>query len=160
MKTQRAIVALVAGLLFGLGMGYSQMIDPEKVIGFFDFAGNWDPTLAFVMGGAVVVTAIAYRLIFQRSAPVFDTKFYVPTRKDIDRPLILGAALFGIGWGIGGYCPAPAISALVLGSLNPFLFIAAMIAGSFTYKWVSDHNAAQSASLADQSGQEQARAKS
>jgi uncharacterized membrane protein YedE/YeeE len=160
MKTQRAVIALLSGILFGLGMGYSQMIDPEKVIGFFDFAGNWDPTLAFVMGGAVVVTATAYRLIFQRSAPVFDTKFYVPTRKDIDRPLILGAALFGVGWGIGGYCPAPAISALVLGSLNPFLFIAAMIAGSFTYKWVSYRTAAQSASLAGQSGQEQAGAKS
>jgi hypothetical protein len=143
MKTQRAIVALLSGLLFGLGLGFSQMIDPEKVIGFLDLAGNWDPTLAFVMGGAVLVTLITFRFILKRPAPILNSKFYVPSRKDIDQPLLIGAALFGIGWGIGGYCPGPAVTALVLGSLNPLLFVVAMITGSLTYKWISNRPAPQ-----------------
>jgi uncharacterized membrane protein YedE/YeeE len=147
MNTQRAIAALISGLLFGLGLGFSQMIDPQRVIGFLDIAGNWDPTLAFVMGGAVAVTAIAFRLVLKRPTPIFNGKFYVPTRKDIDSPLLLGAALFGIGWGIGGYCPGPAITAIALGTLNPLLFVAAMIAGSLAYKWVSTRGVSQSAVL-------------
>ena len=137
MKTQKTFIALVSGLLFGVGLGFSQMIDPEKVIGFLDLAGNWDPTLAFVMGGAVLVTLITFRFILKRPTPILNSKFHVPTRKDIDKPLLIGSALFGIGWGIGGYCPGPAVTSLVLGSLNPLLFVAAMIAGSLTYKWVS-----------------------
>ncbi len=137
MKTQRIFVALISGLLFGLGLGFSQMIDPEKVIGFLDLAGNWDPTLAFVMGGAVLVTIISFQFILKRPTPVLNGKFYVPTRKDIDTPLLIGSALFGIGWGIGGYCPGPAITALMLGTLNPLLFIAAMIIGSLVYRWLS-----------------------
>jgi hypothetical protein len=137
MKTQQTFVALASGLLFGLGLGFSQMIDPEKVIGFLDLAGNWDPTLAFVMGGAVLVTVISFRFILKRPTPILNGKFYVPTRKDIDKPLLIGSALFGIGWGIGGYCPGPAVTALMLGSLNPLLFVVAMVAGSLTYKWVS-----------------------
>ncbi|PSN10812.1 YeeE/YedE family protein, partial [filamentous cyanobacterium CCT1] len=97
------LVALVAGLLFGLGLGFSQMIDPQRVIGFLDVFGNWDATLAFVMGGAVLVTLLSFRFILRRSHPLLDGKFYLPTRNDIDRPLVLGAALFGIGWGLGGY---------------------------------------------------------
>lgn len=145
MKFQQHIVTLVAGLLFGLGLGYAQMIDPEKVIGFLDLFGAWDPTLAFVMGGAVVVTLITFRFILKRPHPIFGSKFYVPTRQDIDKPLVLGAVLFGIGWGIGGYCPGPAITALVLGSLNPVLFIVAMIVGSLTYKAISDRTPPQAA---------------
>ncbi|WOD38991.1 YeeE/YedE family protein [Nodosilinea sp. E11] len=128
------LVALAAGLLFGLGLGCSQMIDPQRVIGFLDLFGTWDPTLAFVMGGAVLVTLISFRFILRRSAPLLDRNFFVPTRNDIDRPLVLGAALFGIGWGLGGYCPGPAIAALGLGSANPLLFLAAMLAGSLAYK--------------------------
>ena len=143
MKLQQHLVTLLSGLLFGLGLGYSQMIDPEKVIGFLDLFGAWDPTLAFVMGGAVAVTLITFRFILNRPHPIFGGKFYVPTRQDIDRPLVIGAALFGIGWGIGGYCPGPAITALVLGSRNPVLFIVAMVAGSFTYKWLSDRTPSQ-----------------
>lgn len=128
------LVALGAGLLFGLGLGFAQMIDPQRVIGFLDLFGNWDATLAFVMGGAVLVTLISFRFILKRPTPALDHKFYVPNRNDIDRPLVLGAALFGIGWGLGGYCPGPAIAALSLGSANPFLFIAAMVAGSLVHK--------------------------
>jgi uncharacterized membrane protein YedE/YeeE len=128
------LVALAAGLLFGLGLGFSQMIDPQRVIGFLDVAGNWDATLAFVMGGAVLVTVISFRFVLRQPAPLLGRKFYVPTRSDIDRPLVLGAALFGIGWGLGGYCPGPAIAALGLGSANPLLFLMAMIAGSLACK--------------------------
>jgi uncharacterized membrane protein YedE/YeeE len=137
MKTQQTVVVVISGLLFGLGLGFSQMIDPEKVIGFLDLAGNWDPTLAFVMGGAVLVTATTFRFILKRPTPILTGKFYVPTRQDIDKPLLIGSALFGIGWGIGGYCPGPAITSLVLGALNPLLFVVAMIAGSLTFKWLS-----------------------
>lgn len=143
MKTQQMVVTLVSGLLFGLGLGFSQMIDPEKVIGFLDLTGNWDPTLAFVMGGAVLVTVITFRFIFKRPTPVLNGKFYIPTRKDIDKPLLIGAALFGIGWGIGGYCPGPAITALVLGGANPVLFLVAMVAGSLTYQWFSTPKGSQ-----------------
>jgi hypothetical protein len=130
--------ALIAGVLFGLGLGYAQMIDPQKVIGFLDITGRWDPTLAFVMGGAVAVTLITFRWVLRRPKPVLDSKFYLPTSQHIDRPLLIGAALFGVGWGMGGYCPGPAITALVLGSANPVVFILAMVAGSLTYRWVSD----------------------
>jgi uncharacterized membrane protein YedE/YeeE len=143
MNMQKTMVALGSGLLFGLGLGFSQMIDPAKVIGFLDVTGNWDPTLAFVMGGAVLVTLIAFRVILRRPAPVLSGKFYLPSRQDIDPPLLLGAALFGIGWGIGGYCPGPAITALMLGSLNPLLFVAAMIVGSLTYKGLSTRPGSQ-----------------
>lgn len=130
--------ALIAGVLFGLGLGYAQMIDPQKVIGFLDITGRWDPTLAFVMGGAVMVTLITFRWVLRRPQPVLDSRFYLPTSQYIDRPLLIGAALFGIGWGIGGYCPGPAITALVLGSANPVVFLLAMVAGSLTYRWLSD----------------------
>ncbi len=130
--------ALIAGVLFGLGLGYAQMIDPQKVIGFLDITGRWDPTLAFVMGGAVMVTLITFRWVLRRPQPVLDSRFYLPTSQYINRPLLIGAALFGIGWGIGGYCPGPAITALVLGSANPVVFLLAMVAGSLTYRWLSD----------------------
>ncbi|PZV00870.1 MAG: YeeE/YedE family protein [Leptolyngbya sp.] len=128
------LVTLTAGLLFGLGLGFSQMIDPQRIIGFLDLTGTWDPTLAFVIGGAVLVTLISFRFILRQPHPLLGSKFFVPTRSDIDRPLVLGAALFGIGWGLGGYCPGPAIAALGLGSANPVLFVVAMIAGSLAHK--------------------------
>jgi uncharacterized protein len=128
------LTALGSGLLFGLGLGYSQMIDPSRVKGFLDLAGAWDPTLAFVMGGAVAVTLIAFRWVLKQPAPLLGGKFYLPSRNDIDRPLVLGAVLFGIGWGLGGYCPGPAIAALGLGATNPVVFLAAMVAGSLAHK--------------------------
>ena len=131
------LVAAVSGLLFGLGLGFSQMIDRDRVLGFLDVAGVWDPTLLFVLGGAVGVTIITFRFVLHLARPVVSEKFYLPTKKDLDGPLILGAVLFGIGWGIAGYCPGPAITALVLGIWNPVLFIIAMIGGSLTYQWFS-----------------------
>ncbi|HIK27059.1 MAG TPA: YeeE/YedE family protein [Oscillatoriaceae cyanobacterium M7585_C2015_266] len=135
MKTN--LIALISGILFGLGLGISQMIDRNRVLGFLDITGVWDPTLLFVLGGAVGVTLIAFRFVLRLSHPFFDNQFYLPTQKQIDAPLVVGAAIFGIGWGISGYCPGPSLTALVLGSWNPVLFLVAAIAGSLTYKWVS-----------------------
>ncbi|MCS6793004.1 MAG: YeeE/YedE family protein [Oscillatoriaceae bacterium SKW80] len=131
------LIALISGILFGLGLGISQMIDRNRVLGFLDITGVWDPTLLFVLGGAVGVTLIAFRFVLRLSHPFFDNQFYLPTQKQIDAPLVVGAAIFGIGWGISGYCPGPSLTALVLGSWNPVLFLVAAIAGSLTYKWVS-----------------------
>jgi uncharacterized protein len=131
------LMALVSGLVFGLGLGVSQMIDRDRVLNFLDVTGVWDPTLLFVLGGAVSVTIIAFRFVLRRPHPIFADKFQLPTKNDIDIPLVLGAAIFGIGWGIAGYCPGPGITALVLGIWNPVLFVAALIAGSLTYKWYS-----------------------
>ena len=105
------------------------------MLGFLDITGNWDSTLLFVLGGAVGVTVIAFRFVLRLSQPIFSERFYLPTKKNIDPALILGAAIFGIGWGIAGYCPGPGITALVLGIWNPVLFIIAFIAGSFIYQW-------------------------
>ena len=125
----RLVSALLIGLLFGAGIAVSGMINPAKIFNFFDFTGTWDPSLAFVMGGALIVTFIGYRLAWKRQAPVFDSQFHLPTRKDLDPPLIGGAALFGIGWGIAGFCPGGAIPALGLGESQAFIFVAAMLAG-------------------------------
>lgn len=133
----RMIVALFSGTLFGLGLTISGMVDPQKVIGFLDVAGNWDPTLAFVMGGALLVAIPAFRLIFKRSHPVLQGEFEVPTKKELDASLLGGAALFGIGWGLSGFCPGPAVTALASGLLPVFAFVAAMIAGMALYKWIS-----------------------
>ncbi|OKH37798.1 YeeE/YedE family protein [[Phormidium ambiguum] IAM M-71] len=128
---------LLSGLLFGLGLGFSQMIDRTRVLGFLDVRGVWDPTLLFVLGGAVTVTVISFRFILRRSQPILANEFHLPTKKDIDKPLVIGAVIFGIGWGIAGYCPGPGITALVLGIWNPVLFMAAFIVGSLAYKWYS-----------------------
>lgn len=128
---------LLSGLLFGLGLGFSQMIDRNRVLGFLDVRGVWDPTLLFVLGGAVTVTIIAFRFVLRRSQPILANEFHLPTKKDIDKPLVIGAIIFGIGWGIAGYCPGPGITALVLGIWNPVLFMVAFIVGSLAYKWYS-----------------------
>ncbi len=124
------LLALAAGMIFGLGIAISGMINPAKVINFFDIAGTWDPSLIFVMGGALVTTAIGYRLVWAKSSrPVFDTSFHIPQGRQIDVPLIGGAALFGVGWGISGFCPGGAIPAIGLGDPRTLVFIAAMIIG-------------------------------
>jgi uncharacterized membrane protein YedE/YeeE len=132
------LIALFSGLLFGLGLGLSQMINRDRVLGFLDVAGAWDSTLLFVLGGAVTVTLIAFRFVLRRPQPIFAEKFNLPTKKDLDKPLVIGAAIFGIGWGICGYCPGPGITALVLGNGNPILFLVSLIAGSLTYKFYSN----------------------
>lgn len=134
MMKKQSIIALISGLLFGLGLGISQMVDRERVLGFLDVAGKWDATLMFVLGGAVGVTLITFRFILKLKHPLFEQKFYLPTRQDIDLKLILGAVIFGIGWGIGGYCPGPAVTSLVQLSINPFIFIIAFIIGSLGYE--------------------------
>lgn len=135
MNLKENLIVLVSGILFGFGLGLSQMMDRDRVLGFLDIVGVWDPTLIFVLGGAVGVTAIAFRFVLRLQHPLFSHRFYLPTRQDIDANLIIGAAIFGIGWGIAGYCPGPAITAVILGILNPVLFIIAMIAGSLAYKF-------------------------
>lgn len=130
-RAMSLVIAGVAGALFGAGLLVSGMTDPAKVIGFLDVIGGWDPSLAFVMGGAVMVNMLAFRLIARRRDPWFDTKFHLPTRRDIDRPLVLGAALFGIGWGLGGLCPGPGLVAAASGSTAGLAFVAAMLAGMY-----------------------------
>lgn len=112
-KDYKAIIAAgVSGLLFGAGLLIGGMTQPSKVVGFLDLAGDWDPSLAFVMGGAIGVFLPLFRLINRRRAPLYAASFALPTRRDLDAPLLLGAALFGIGWGLAGYCPGPALTAL------------------------------------------------
>ncbi|MFB2973854.1 DUF6691 family protein [Aerosakkonema sp. BLCC-F183] len=134
------LIALLSGVLFGLGLGLSQMIDRDRVLGFLDVAGNWDATLLFVLGGAVTVTVIAFRFVLRLTHPILADKFYLPTNKNIDKPLVIGAAIFGIGWGIAGYCPGPGIVALVLRNGNPILFMVAFLAGSIAYKWYATNS--------------------
>ena len=132
----RTFVALFAGMLFGLGLAVSGMMNPAKVVGFLDVAGEWDPTLAFVMGGALLVTVPAFRLILNRPRPILADGFALPTKSALDGRLLGGAALFGVGWGLSGFCPGPAVAALVTGLTPVFAFVAAMIAGMVLYAWV------------------------
>jgi uncharacterized membrane protein YedE/YeeE len=124
----KALAALACGLLFGAGLALSGMTDTAKVLGFLDLFGDWDPDLVFVMGGAVAVTLVGFRLIL-RGKPLFADDFSLPTRKDLDSRLLGGAALFGIGWGVYGYCPGPALSALTYLDTNTVIFVLAMLAG-------------------------------
>ncbi|APF39534.1 YeeE/YedE family protein [Chelatococcus daeguensis] len=125
----RIALALLAGLVFGAGIAVSGMINPAKVLNFFDLAGSWDPSLAFVMGGALIVTAIGYRVVLQRPKPLLDETFHLPTARRIDLPLVSGAAVFGIGWGITGFCPGGAVPALGLGQPRALIFVTSMLAG-------------------------------
>jgi uncharacterized protein len=120
------IVAFGAGSLFAVGLAISGMTKPSKVTGFLDVAGAWDPSLAFVMVGAIAVHFIGYRIIRRRASPIFDATFHLPTRTDIDRRLVLGATLFGIGWGLGGFCPGPALVMAGSGAVGSVVFLAAM----------------------------------
>lgn len=131
----RNVAGLSAGILFGFGLAVSEMINPNKVLGFLDLFGDWDPSLAFVMGSAVGVTLIGFRFVLRRDRPLFAEGFSLPTKTELDGPLIAGAALFGVGWGLAGYCPGPAISALVLGFWEPFVFVLALLLGSSVYRW-------------------------
>lgn len=130
------ILSTLTGTLFGLGLAISGMIDPAKVLNFLDLAGHWDPTLIFVMGGAVLVTLPAYQLARRRSAPLLTTKFSLPKTNLIDRRLLIGAAIFGIGWGVGGFCPGPAVAALSSGQWPVLAFVLAMVAGM----WLADRS--------------------
>ena len=131
----RNLAGLAAGTLFGFGLAVSQMINPQKVLGFLDLFGAWDPSLAFVMGGAVAVTPLGFRIVLRKDRPLFAEAYGVPAGTTLDRPLVVGAALFGVGWGLAGYCPGPAISALALGFWEPVVFVLALVLGSNVYRW-------------------------
>lgn len=127
-------VAFVSGLLFAVGLAIAGMTQPAKVIGFLDVAGSWDPSLAFVMIGAIAVYFVANRLVQRRAAPLVGAVFHLPTRRDIEPRLLVGAGLFGIGWGLAGYCPGPGLSALGTGGLRALLFVASMAAGMLLFE--------------------------
>src|SRR3954452_9131771 len=123
------LFSLIAGVIFGAGLSISDMVNPFRVLNFLDVAGSWDPTLAFVMAGALAVTALGYRLVFRRNAPLLDAKFHLPSQTQIDLPLVGGAALFGVGWGLAGMCPGPALTDLVTFDPKVLVFVAAMLMG-------------------------------
>lgn len=125
----RLLSFALIGLLFGSGIAISGMANPAKVLNFFDIAGAWDPSLAFVMGGALTVTALGYALVLRRPAPVLAERFQIPSRSDLDARLIGGSAVFGVGWGIAGFCPGGALPALGTGRIEVFIFVAALVAG-------------------------------
>lgn len=127
------IAALFTGIIFGAGLALSDMVNPARVLAFLDLFGDWDPTLAFVMGGALVPSALAYLITRRMPQPVFHTAFHIPENRVIDRQLLIGGAIFGIGWGLVGYCPGPAIAGLPLAGWQPWLFGAAMLAGMWIH---------------------------
>lgn len=125
----RILTALGAGLLFGLGLAISGLLNPAKVKAFLDITGAWDPSLIFVLGAGVVVAFIGYRIAFAINKPLFDDHLHLPTKTRIDRPLIIGSAIFGVGWGLAGFCPGPAIASLSLGLAPAIIFAVAMFVG-------------------------------
>ena len=132
----RQLIVLLSGFVFALGLGISEMTRPEKVLGFLDIFGDWDPSLAFVMGGAIVVYAGALQVVKSRNRPQFGKKFRIPTRSDITPSLLIGAAIFGVGWGLAGFCPGPGIVAAA-GLVTPALFfLPALIAGILIHRWI------------------------
>ncbi len=128
------IMALVVGLIFGIGLILSGMTDPSKVIGFLDLAGRWDPSLGFVMGGAILVGLFAFRFASQRDQSLLGHVMRLPTASQIDRRLVLGGFAFGVGWGLAGYCPGPALTSLASGGSKPLIFSAAMVAGMVIFE--------------------------
>jgi uncharacterized membrane protein YedE/YeeE len=144
----RLILSYITGLIFGIGISISGMANPAKVLNFFDIAGSWDPSLAFVMGGALIVTFIGYRVVLQRPAPMMDSGFHLPTRKDLDLRLIGGSALFGVGWGIAGFCPGGALPALGTGRSEVLIFVGALVVGILAGKLLQNAMTRRSAQTA------------
>ena len=132
----RIVTAFLAGLVFGLGLLLSGMADPAKVLGFLDLAGAWDPSLMFVMGGAVGVGVVAFALARKRARSLLGEPMQLPTKRSIDRRLLLGALLFGAGWGLAGFCPGPAVVALGAGEAKAVVFVLAMLAGMALFELV------------------------
>jgi hypothetical protein len=133
---REVIAGLSTGFVFGLGLCLSRMTDPAVIQGFLDLAGAWDPTLIFVMAGGVAVTFVGYRFVLKQKQPLWAPKFSIPTAGAIDAPLMSGSAIFGIGWGLSGYCPGPAVVSLASGRRGVILFVVAMLAGMIAVKWV------------------------
>ena len=131
----RALVSLGSGLIFGAGLALSHMTDPERVLGFLDVTGHWDPRLLGVLGGAVTVTVLGFHRILRQTAPRLDHRFHLPPNDRIDARLLLGAGLFGIGWGLAGYCPGPAIAALGSANSEVWWLVPAMVLGMGLQRW-------------------------
>lgn len=127
------VIAALAGVVFGFGLDMARMTDPERVLGFLDVAGRWDPTLVFVMAGAVLVAGAGFRLAARRPVSWLGEPLRLPTRRDIDAPLLGGAALFGAGWGLAGYCPGPGLAAMVQGAADPAWFALGMVLGMLAF---------------------------
>ena len=130
------VMAFMIGLVFGFGILVSGMASPAKVLNFFDFAGQWDPSLAFVMGGALLTYFFGYRLVFARPNPILEAKFHLPNKADVDLRLVGGSAIFGIGWGIAGFCPGGALPAIGTGRIEVFVFIAGLLAGILASRFI------------------------
>ena len=133
----KILSALLAGVIFGIVITLSGMVDPNKVVNFLDVTGNWDPSLMFVLGGAVITTAVAYRFIFAQGKPLFDEDFHLPTLLKIDSKLLFGSVLFGVGWGLIGYCPGPAVASIGFRPEEPLIVVVSMLAGLLLYKATS-----------------------
>jgi uncharacterized protein len=131
---KNAFVALVCGLVFAIGLGVSGMTQPARVTAFLDFTGQWDPSLLFVMLGAILVYAVGYRLVVKKPKPLFAESFQLPTRRKLDRSLALGAAIFGAGWGLAGFCPGPALASLASLQWQPVVFVASMLVGMLLFE--------------------------
>ena len=129
------LISLTSGTIFGIGLVVSQMINPEKVLGFLDLFGNWDPSLAFVMMGALIVSSPLFHLIKNKDKPLFAEEFNYSNNKEINNKLVIGSALFGAGWGLGGLCPGPAISSIALLNINSIIFVVAMFVGFYLAKF-------------------------
>ena len=136
----KILMALISGMIFGLGLSLSQMINPEKVISFLDVSGDWDPSLAFVMMGALAVTFISFKWILNRSEPILENGFHLSKRSEVDKSLLGGAAIFGMGWGMSGFCPGPAVASLGLGSIEAVVMVLSIYVGFFCQKWFSNRN--------------------
>ena len=130
-----AALSFLTGLIFGIGLLVSGMANPAKVLGFLDVAGAWDPSLLFVMAGAIAVASVAYALAGRRSATLLGTPMLLPSSRTIDRRLVLGSIAFGVGWGVAGFCPGPALVASGAGQQKALVFVAAMLAGMLIYEW-------------------------
>lgn len=133
---KNSLVALGVGFIFSIGLGLSGMTQPQKVIGFLDLFGAWDPSLMFVMVGAIGVHAITYRFIRKLNKPLLESKWHLPTKTQITPALIFGSLLFGIGWGLGGFCPGPALTSLASFEIRPVIFVMSMLVGMYIFKLI------------------------
>ena len=130
------ITALSAGAIFGAGLALAGMLNPAKVVGFLDIFGMWDPSLGLVMAGGILVNATGHYFVMKRHRPMFDTRFELPTSNNIDRPLLIGSAIFGIGWSLAGYCPGPVVASFLLQPADMLPFLVTLLAGAFAGRWL------------------------